>query len=153
MSALCCRCKTGLCSGCVCAQGGTPCTNCNSQRCENQATPNPPAPPLMLGPMALTLNICVPASLSTIPPPPKRKRSTASSSEIYLGGLPPRTTKGEIRIALQSFGKTSSVDIPGRREGRGFAFARFYKKSSAKMAIEKKCILIKGQSVEIKKKE
>ncbi|XP_064404237.1 uncharacterized protein LOC135349621 isoform X2 [Halichondria panicea] len=132
------RCTTGVCSGCVCAQGSTPCTTCNSQRCSNQATPlpNPPAPPLTLGPMALRLKRCVPAS-QLVPPPPKRKCSTASK-EIYMGGLPPKTTKGEIRSALHCFGGTSSVDIPGRREGRGFAFARFFSEESARMAVEKK---------------
>ncbi|XP_064395285.1 uncharacterized protein LOC135342483 [Halichondria panicea] len=64
----------------VCAQGGTPCTNCCSTRCSNQASsstqcaallPNPPA--LARG-LTLRLKRCVPAS-QLVPPPPKRKRS------------------------------------------------------------------------------
>ncbi|XP_064404234.1 uncharacterized protein LOC135349619 [Halichondria panicea] len=143
----CCRCTKGSCQSCVCAQRGTPCTNCHpGSRCTNQPTPATALTTTSVVPATMALRVKRCAVPSVIVPPPKRRCATvpvlvpvpvtattvpantvpvtvpattvpSKSKKVHVGGLPAGSTKEDINQALRQFGPISCVVIPAGGSG------------------------------------
>ncbi|GMK58444.1 hypothetical protein CspeluHIS016_0504760 [Cutaneotrichosporon spelunceum] len=80
-----------------------------------------------------------PMSVLVSDPAKRTKRTDYSDCTLFIGGLHPKSTEGEVRHLLEKYGTIVSVKVPwdkAKNQAKGIAFVEMQNKAQAEAALE-----------------
>lgn len=79
----------------------------------------------------------------------RSKNEIEQQRKVFLNGLPPETTRDEIENIFSTFGEVKDISIIKKKGNKWLGFVVFSNEESAKRAIEKGDISVRGLNVRL----